>query len=88
MKEYVIPLQNELFAFYKYRTISEQSDSIRRKSGKSILCGSTWSRKYKKINLMTKEELERSIHFEIDENTVIVTYHPVTLEIIRLRSSS
>ena len=33
-----------------------------------------------KINLMTKEELERSIHFEIDENTVIVTYHPVTLE--------
>ena len=26
----------------------------------------------KKINLMTKEELERSIHFEIDENTVIV----------------
>lgn len=34
----------------------------------------------KKINLMTKEELEGSIHFEIDENTVIVTYHPVTLE--------
>lgn len=34
----------------------------------------------KKINLMTKEELERSIHFEIDENTVVVTYHPVTLE--------
>ena len=34
----------------------------------------------KKIDLMTKEELERSIHFEIDENTVIVTYHPVTLE--------
>ena len=34
----------------------------------------------KKINLMTKEELERAIHFEIDENTVIVTYHPVTLE--------
>lgn len=34
----------------------------------------------KKINLMPKEELERSIHFEIDENTVIVTYHPVTLE--------
>lgn len=34
----------------------------------------------KKIILMTKEELERSIHFEIDENTVVVTYHPVTLE--------
>lgn len=34
----------------------------------------------KKINLMTKEELERSIHFEIDQNTVVVTYHPVTLE--------
>ena len=28
----------------------------------------------------TKEELEKSIHFEIDENTVVVTYHPVTLE--------
>lgn len=34
----------------------------------------------KKINLMSKEELEKSIHFEIDENTVVVTYHPVTLE--------
>ena len=34
----------------------------------------------KKINLMTKEELEKSVHFEIDENTVVVTYHPVTLE--------
>lgn len=34
----------------------------------------------KKNNLMTKEELEKSIHFEIDENTVVVTYHPVTLE--------
>ncbi len=34
----------------------------------------------KKIDLMTKEELEKSIHFEIDENTVVVTYHPVTLE--------
>ena len=34
----------------------------------------------KKINLMTKEEMEKSIHFEIDENTVVVTYHPVTLE--------
>ena len=34
----------------------------------------------KKINLMTEEELEKSIHFEIDENTVVVTYHPVTLE--------
>ena len=47
----------------------------------SVFCvGAIGVENIKKINLMTKEELERSIHFEIDENTVIVTYHPVTLE--------
>ncbi len=34
----------------------------------------------KKTELMSKEELENSIHFEIDDNVAVVTYHPVTLE--------
>ena len=34
----------------------------------------------KKTELMSKEELENSIHFEIDDNLAVVTYHPVTLE--------
>lgn len=33
----------------------------------------------KKIPLMSKEEIEQSIDFCIDENTILVTYHPVTL---------
>lgn len=41
----------------------------------------------KKTELMSKEELENSIHFEIDDNVAVVTYHPVTLEIIRLKIS-
>ena len=33
----------------------------------------------KKMPLMRKEEIEKEIDFEIDENTILVTYHPVTL---------
>lgn len=33
----------------------------------------------KKLPLMSKEEIEREIDFEIDGNTILVTYHPVTL---------
>ena len=33
----------------------------------------------KKISLMSKEEVEKEIDFKIDENTILVTYHPVTL---------
>ena len=33
----------------------------------------------KKIPLMSKEEVEKEIDFKIDENTILVTYHPVTL---------
>lgn len=29
--------------------------------------------------LMTKEEAEESVNFKLDENTILVTYHPVTL---------
>lgn len=34
----------------------------------------------KTIRLLDKEELEKSINFKFGENTVLVTYHPVTLE--------
>lgn len=33
----------------------------------------------KKLPLMSKEEIENEIDFKIDENTILVTYHPVTL---------
>ena len=33
----------------------------------------------KLVPLLSKEELEASLHYKIDENTVICTYHPVTL---------
>lgn len=34
----------------------------------------------KKMNLLSKEELERSINFKLDKKYSIVTFHPVTLE--------
>lgn len=33
----------------------------------------------KKFPLMNKEEVEESVNFKLDENTILVTYHPVTL---------
>lgn len=33
----------------------------------------------KKLPLMSKSEIEESINFKLDENTILVTYHPVTL---------
>ena len=33
-----------------------------------------------KSKLLSKKELERQINFKIDSNTILVTYHPVTLE--------
>ena len=33
----------------------------------------------KKFPLMSKEEVEKSVNFKLDENTILVTYHPVTL---------
>ena len=33
----------------------------------------------KKLPLMSKEEIEEEIDFKIDDNTILVTYHPVTL---------
>ncbi len=34
----------------------------------------------KKIKLLSKNELEKQINFEINERTFIITFHPVTLE--------
>lgn len=33
----------------------------------------------KKFPLLSKEEVEESVNFKLDENTILVTYHPVTL---------
>lgn len=33
----------------------------------------------KRLPLMSKEDIEKEIDFKIDENTILVTYHPVTL---------
>ncbi len=33
----------------------------------------------KKLSLMSKEDIEKEINFKIDDNTILVTYHPVTL---------
>ena len=42
-------------------------------------CGSLGVENIKSIPLMTKEELEDSLKFKIDEKTILVTYHPATL---------
>lgn len=34
----------------------------------------------KKMQLLSKEELENSIHFKLSDKLLLVTYHPVTLE--------
>ena len=34
----------------------------------------------RRISLMDKSELEKSLNFNIDKNTILVTFHPVTME--------
>lgn len=41
--------------------------------------GSLGVENIKAVPLMTKYELEASLHFKIDTQTILVTYHPVTL---------
>lgn len=41
--------------------------------------GSLGVENIKKLPLMSKEEIEKEIDFKIDDNTILVTYHPVTL---------
>jgi len=42
--------------------------------------GSLGEENSREEKLMNKAELEESIGFSVDDNTIIVTYHPVTLE--------
>lgn len=42
--------------------------------------GSLGVENIKNIKLLTKEELEKSIHFSLDKRTALMTFHPVTLE--------
>lgn len=41
--------------------------------------GATGVENIKRIPLMSKREIEQEIDFEIDDKTILVTYHPVTL---------
>ncbi|MDC2625155.1 UDP-N-acetylglucosamine 2-epimerase [Bacteroides ovatus] len=41
--------------------------------------GSIGVENLKRVSLMSKEELEASLDYQFDENTVMCTYHPVTL---------
>lgn len=34
----------------------------------------------KSLKLMSKDELEKSLGFKLDRNTILITYHPVTME--------
>ena len=41
--------------------------------------GTLGAENIKKVPLMSKEELERNLNFEIRDKTLLITYHPVTL---------
>ncbi|MDE6182001.1 MAG: UDP-N-acetylglucosamine 2-epimerase (hydrolyzing), partial [Eubacteriales bacterium] len=60
---------------YKKRVIQlgEQPDTV-------FNVGAIGTENIKKIKLLNKEELEQKLNFKIKENTVILTFHPVTLE--------
>ena len=59
---------------YRMRVIQlgEQPDRV-------FYVGAPGVENIKKFPLMSKEEVEESINFRLDENTILVTYHPVTL---------
>lgn len=46
--------------------------------------GDTGIENIKLTNFVNKEELKKELNVEVDEETLLVTYHPVTLEIDRL----
>ncbi len=60
---------------YKKRVIQlgEQIDTV-------FNVGAIGTENIKKIKLLNKEELEKRLNFKIKEKTIIVTFHPVTLE--------
>jgi UDP-N-acetylglucosamine 2-epimerase (non-hydrolysing)/GDP/UDP-N,N'-diacetylbacillosamine 2-epimerase (hydrolysing) len=48
---------------------------------KNVVCvGSLGVENCKKITLMQKSDLEKNLNFELNNQTILVTYHPVTLE--------
>lgn len=59
---------------YRMRVIQlgEQPDRV-------FYVGAPGVENIKKFPLMSKEEVEESVNFRLDENTILVTYHPVTL---------
>lgn len=59
---------------YRQRIIQlgEQPDRV-------FYTGAVGVENVKRLPLMSKEEIEKEIDFKIDENTILVTYHPVTL---------
>lgn len=59
---------------YRRRVIQlgEQPDRV-------FYVGSLGVENIKKITLMGKDEIEKSLDFELNKKTIIVTYHPVTL---------
>ena len=59
---------------YRMRVIQlgEQPDRV-------LYVGAPGVENIKKFPLMSKEEVEESVNFRLDENTILVTYHPVTL---------
>lgn len=47
--------------------------------GRVFTVGAIGVENVKRIPLLSKEEVEQSIGFALDKNTILVTYHPVTL---------
>lgn len=59
---------------YRHRVIQLGEDPNR-----VFYTGSLGVENIKKLPLMSKSEIEKELDFKIDKNTVLVTYHPVTL---------
>lgn len=59
---------------YRHRVIQLGEDPNR-----VFYTGSLGVENIKKLPLMSKSEIEKELDFKIDKNTILVTYHPVTL---------
>lgn len=59
---------------YRHRVIQLGEDPSR-----VFYTGSLGVENIKKLPLMSKSEIEKELDFSIDKNTILVTYHPVTL---------
>ena len=66
---------------------SEYADNIKKmgeESWRIYDVGDPGIENIKQVNILKKEELEESLNIKITEKTLLVTYHPVTLEIDKL----